>query len=94
MRPVRHLMLLPVAESFQSEVKEPVRFTLLLRYQTHHILVQSFVYHVGMDIGGEAVLILFFCHTAHKLIAAAPVLSPVSVLCHSHLQESSSSLPQ
>ena len=62
------LLRAPVAESLQAEVEEPLRLTFLLRDEAHHVLVQACRDDLGVDVGGEAVLVFLLGNAAHQLI--------------------------
>ena len=64
-RPCWLLKLLPVAESLEAELQHPVGFALLLRDQSNDILVQAFLYDVGMHIGSKAVLVFLVGHLSY-----------------------------
>ena len=66
--PSGSLQRLPVAERLQSKLQQPLGFPLLPGDQSHHILRESFIYHLGLYIGSEAVLVLLLRHLSHKLI--------------------------
>lgn len=57
MRPTRHRHRLPMPESFQTVFEHPLRFSLFGRDQPHHLLVQTFRDHFGLDVGREAVFV-------------------------------------
>ena len=56
-RPTRHRHRLPMPESFQTVFEHPLRFSLFGRDQPHHLLVQTFRDHFGLDVGREAVFV-------------------------------------
>ena len=48
----------PVAIGFQSELEEPFRLMFLGRNQPHHFLIKPHRYHLGVDIGDEAIFVV------------------------------------
>ena len=62
MGPCRKRHLLPAAECLQTELQHPFRLILLGRNQTDYVLIQTFGYELLLDIGDEAVFILFLCY--------------------------------
>ena len=66
--PRRLFLCLPELERLEAEVEHPVRFALLLRDETHHVLVKSLVYYIRMHVCGEPESILLLRHLAHIFI--------------------------
>ena len=57
-RPRRRLHLEPVAVGPQARLGHPLRFALLGRDQAHDLLAQAARNRLGLDVGGETVLVL------------------------------------
>ena len=66
MSPCGLLERLPVAERLKAELEHPVGLALLLRDQSHNILVETFLYDVGVHVCGEAIFIFLLRHLSHK----------------------------
>ena len=58
---------LPMTESLQAELKHPVGFTFLRGDQSDDILVQTPLDDLGLNIGGEAELVLLLGYATHQL---------------------------
>ena len=68
MSPLRLRLLLPIAESLQSELQHPFRLPLLSRDEPNDILVQPDWYNLCMNVRGEAELVFLFGHLTDVLI--------------------------
>ena len=68
MSPIRSLHLLPVGEGLQSEVEQPLGLSLFLGDEMYYLLIEAFVYDLGVYVGGEAELILLFGHPPDILV--------------------------
>ena len=58
MRPRRHFHGQPLAVGFQTEVEEPLRLALFLRYQPYNVLVQALGDELLLHLRLKAVLVL------------------------------------
>ena len=68
MSPVGLLHCEPVAVGFQPKIEEPFRLTLLLGDKPHHVLVESTGDNICVNVGGEAIFILFMRHLLHIFV--------------------------
>mmetsp|Transcript_130136 Transcript_130136/g.278077 ORF Transcript_130136/g.278077 Transcript_130136/m.278077 type:complete len:218 (+) Transcript_130136:1050-1703(+) len=66
--PVRHSHALPFPEGIQPEVQHPIRLPFDLRDLTDNILVEPFRNRHGLDICGEAKLVLLVEHSLEVCI--------------------------
>ena len=68
MSPCRDGQRLPVVESLQTKIEEPLRLPFLLRNEPDNLLVQSFRDDLCMYIGCKAELVLLLCDLLYKFI--------------------------
>ena len=68
MRPCGHLQRLPVAESLQAELKQPVRLILLGRDDTDGLLIQTAMDHLRIYISNKTILIVAARYLIYYLI--------------------------
>ena len=68
MTPFRHFHLLPLAESVQAEVKQPLWFTFPFGNHAHDVLVQAIRNKVLIHIGDESFFIFFLRYILKKFL--------------------------
>ena len=68
MAPLWLLLLFPVAERLQAELKHPLGLPFLSRDEPNDILVQPFLDYFSMYVGSETKLVFLFSYLTYKFI--------------------------